>query len=182
MAHLVFRKTPAGAAELQSHQSSLPRPLRSLLIVVNGTTPARTLMNQAKALALPESALADLVRRGLIEPVIAIDPQIDPNDTGAFARPGGDPLQRTLMQLRSLDLARSYAAAYMRDFSGDGSDTFIELFAAAKTIQAFLAIVENCAQIIANVDGVEAAARFVRRVHRLLPPEPPKVKGGDARS
>lgn len=178
MAYLVFRKTPAGNAEIQSHGSSLPRPLCSLLIVVNGTTPARALMQHAQALSLPESALSDLVRRGLIEPIIAVESNLRANETGSFALPPHDPLQRTLTQLRSLELARSYAAAYMSDFAADGSDTFVTLFSGAKTVRDLLAIVENCAQIIAGVEGLESAARFVRRVQRLLPPEPAPFNAG----
>ncbi len=164
---IIFRKTKAGAAAIGDRVGSLPRALRTLLILVNGETPTEHLLEQAHALHQGESALIELLTRGLIEPNTGV--LIDAASTDSFAPSAMQPSGPVPEAMRSLALARAYAAAYMRDFTGDQSDTFATLFTHAENEGELLQLIENCAQVIADVDGIESAARFTRRTRALLP-------------
>lgn len=166
MTGIIFRKTKAGAAAIGDRVGSLPRGLRTLLIMVNGETPTESLIDQAHALHQGEAALIELLNLGLIEPNTGV--LIDPTTTESFA-PATNLAGPVPQAIRSLALARAYAAAYMRDFTGDQTDTFATLFTHAENEAELLQLIENCAQVIADVDGIESAARFTRRTRALLP-------------
>jgi len=167
MTGIIFRKTKAGVAAIGDRVGSLPRGLRTLLILVNGETPTELLLDQAHALHQGEAALIELLRLGLIEPNTGV--LIDPTTTENFAPAALQTSGPIPEAMRSLALARAYAAAYMRDFTGDQTDTFATLFTHAENESELLHLIENCAQVIADVDGVESAARFTRRTRALLP-------------
>ncbi len=169
MLGMMFRKTRTGTDAIARRDDSLPRALRSLLILVNGQTPTPVLCAHVHALGLEVDALHELVRLGCIEPVFSDHAGLGV-ETGAFATlpPGGSPRDYG-DQLRSLSIARAYATAYMRDFTHDDTDSFEQLFAQARSEGELLALVENCAQVIADVAGIEAAGRFTHRTFSLLP-------------
>ncbi|CAN5141133.1 hypothetical protein BH10PSE17_BH10PSE17_24660 [soil metagenome] len=166
MLGMMFRKTRAGVDAIGRRDDDLPRALRSLLILVNGQTPTPVLCNHVRALGLEVAAVHELVQRGYVEPVFSDRAQVGV-ETGSFAtladgRDYGD-------QLRSLAIARAYATAYMRDFTSDDTDSFEQLFRQANSESELLGLVENCAQVIADVAGIEAAGRFTHRTFSLLP-------------
>ncbi|CAN5155839.1 hypothetical protein BH09PSE6_BH09PSE6_32810 [soil metagenome] len=166
MLGMMFRKTRAGVDAIGRRNDDLPRPLRSLLILVNGMTPTPVLCNHVRALGLEVDAVHDLVQRGYVEPIFSDRAPIGV-ETGAFAtladsRDYGD-------HLRSLAIARAYVTSYMRDFTNDDTDSFEQLFRQAGNEAELLALVENCAQVIADVAGIEAAGRFTHRTCSLLP-------------
>jgi hypothetical protein len=168
MLGMMFRKTRAGVDAIGRRDEDLPRPLRSLLILVNGNTPTPSLCRNVLALGLAVDALHELVRRGYIEPVFSEGGSLGV-ETGAFATLSTAPARDFGDQLRSLAIARAYATAYMRDFTRDESDSFDQLFRQAANESELLALVENCAQVIADVAGIETAGRFTHRACSLLP-------------
>ncbi|HEU4621775.1 MAG TPA: hypothetical protein VFS42_06090 [Burkholderiaceae bacterium] len=157
MTHLCFNKTRAGVAEVDDRHSPLPQKLRALLGTITTRSKAETLLNQAKSLGLDASAIRELVRRGLLEPMF--------DETGPAHEPAN---ANACDELRCLDIARAYATAYMRDFAGDAGDAFRTLFAMVDTEADLLLLLNNCIQVIIAVEGAECAARFTRHVRQLV--------------
>lgn len=167
MSPLILRKTRSGMAEVDDRRSGLPRALRNLLILVNGRDDAATLIAQADSLRVGAEGVRELIKRGFVEPVI--EHRIDPAHDGDREAPRRDQSLRDIAPLRSVELAAAYAAVYMRDFARDASDTFSQLFSMVTDEAELLALIENCAQVMVAIEGVEAAASFAQRVRSLLP-------------
>ncbi len=62
----IFTKTPAGQAEVQHRTLGLPIRLRALLVMVDGTSNAASLIQRADTLGAGEQLLSELWTKGLI--------------------------------------------------------------------------------------------------------------------
>lgn len=63
----IFIKTEKGSDEIQNRKYRLSQTLRSLLIMINGSTSVGSFLDQATALGDVASLLADLEQRGFIK-------------------------------------------------------------------------------------------------------------------
>ena len=82
---MTYRKSPL-AAEVLQDTAALPRRLRSLLVMVDGTKDDATLLESARMIGLDDTCLADLAQRGLIERVPgAAPPPPPPSPAQQFA-------------------------------------------------------------------------------------------------
>jgi len=174
MDYLIFRSTRAGNVQASDIHSPLPRSLRTLLMMINGGIDASTLLQKIALLQLDEQAVAELARRGLIEPAF------EPNPAASIESPSAFFLrtQAATEQLRGVDVARAYAAGYMRDFAGDANEAFRTLFSTANNEADLRAVVERCTQVILAVEGEGSAAHFTHAVQRLLPAARPSHSTG----
>jgi hypothetical protein len=79
----VFRKTVAGSQEvIQRNTPDLPPRVRTLLVMVDGRTPADALLTRLSALQVNEAAFQMLVDRGLVEPASQPAPTPGAPDAG----------------------------------------------------------------------------------------------------
>lgn len=67
-----FQRTEAGRTEVKAHQVAMTRPARNLLMVIDGSCPAKDWVG--KVHGSTEADLALLVEHGLIAPVAAAPP------------------------------------------------------------------------------------------------------------
>ena len=65
-----FQRTEAGRAEVKAHAVQMSRPARNLLMVIDGSCPARDWVGRVNGST--EADLALLLERGLIAPVAAV--------------------------------------------------------------------------------------------------------------
>lgn len=63
---VLYAKTDLGKQCIQNHEADLPRRLRTMLILIDGTTALRELRKQAHRLGAPDDFIEELERRGYV--------------------------------------------------------------------------------------------------------------------
>lgn len=152
----VLRKTAKGGEELKSRSHGLAQKLRSLLIMVDGTSTAGSLIARFGGVPEVEAGLQTLVDQGFVEisggppgaPAVAA-----PAPPSAAATPPPQTRQQAMSALTRM----------LHDAIGPDADLLTGPLERAKSRAEFLAAVERCTETLEALAGKARAQAFTAR-------------------
>jgi len=142
----VLAKTAKGAEEVKSRAHGLPQKLRSLLIMIDGTSTARDLIAKFGGIPDVEAGLQGLVDQGFVE-IRGAPP----------ATPAASAPPQTRVQ------AMSALTRMLHDAIGPDADMLTGRLEKAKTRAEFVAAVERCTDTLEALAGKARAQAFGAR-------------------
>lgn len=145
----MLAKTPKGADEVKSRTQGLPQKLRTLLIMIDGTSTAGDLLARFGGLPEVETALDTLLAQGFIEA-----------RAGAAAA-AARPLPTTAQPARAETL--SDLTRYLLDNLGPDADLVTGALEQARGLADFNAAAERCAEMLGALRGQAKAQAFRER-------------------
>ena len=159
----VLAKTAKGAEELKSRSHGLAQKLRSLLIMIDGTSSAGDLIAKFGGIPDVEAGLQALADQGFVE--IRGGPQASPGAPAAAppapAAVPGAPAASAALQTRQQAL--SALTRMLHDAIGPDADVLTGRLEKAKTRAEFVAAVERCTDTLEALAGKARAQAFGAR-------------------
>lgn len=146
----VLAKTARGAEELKSRTHGLAQRLRSLLILVDGTSTAGNLLDKFGGIPEVEAGLQALVDQGFVEVKGAL-----PTPAAAPAAAAAPPQTR--------QQAMSALTRMLHDAIGPDADMLTGRLEKARTRAEFVAAVERCTETLEALAGKARAQAFDAR-------------------
>jgi hypothetical protein len=146
----VLAKTAKGAEELKSRSHGLAQKLRSLLIMIDGTSTAGDLIAKFGGIPDVEAGLQALADQGFVE--IRGGPQASPGAPAA-APPAPQTRQEAMSALTRM----------LHDAIGPDADVLTGRLEKAKTRAEFIAAVERCTDTLEALAGKARAQAFGAR-------------------
>lgn len=180
----VLAKTAKGLEEVKARTHALPQKLRSILIMVDGTSTAASLIAKFGGAAEIADALDGLMREGFLEvrsgavaPSAPPAPPASPASPGAPATPSArstqplpspavppvgatQPLPSPIVPQQSRKQALSALTRFLHDNLGPDADFVTGALEAARTPSDFMAAAERCAHTVAAARGAAKAQAF----------------------
>jgi hypothetical protein len=159
----VLAKTAKGAEEVKSRAHGLPQKLRSLLIMVDGTSTARDLIAKFGGIPDVEAGLQGLVDQGFVEirgaPPAA--PRAPASASPAPASPPATPPASAPPPTRVQ--AMSALTRMLHDAIGPDADMLTGRLEKAKTRAEFMTAIERCTDTLEALAGKARAQAFGAR-------------------
>lgn len=142
---VVFRKTPAGEAEIGTRALNLPVKLRSLLIAVDGKKSSDDLARSFSAFGDIPAMMTELEQKKCIERVPAPVVQV----------PQAAPVVQVLNEE-----ARKYMASYLYDALGPESDSLVRRIEKCRTNADLARMLDACRDALAAMGKKKTAEEF----------------------
>lgn len=156
----VYRKTTRGLDAIAKRDPSLAQKDRSLLIMIDGRRgPA-----ELQALGNAEEAIAALLARGFIEPVVPVRHTLDAGDVAVESTPPSQPAEDDLL---SFPAAQKLAVRRLNDLLGPAATELCLKVEQARTAQEFQAVLRRIEGALKLALGPQGAARLLREVGRV---------------
>jgi hypothetical protein len=156
----VYRKTQKGLEEL-ARRTVLGMRERTLLVMVDGKTPAAELLARAKQMPDPQGLLAKLVEGGFI---VAAAPPASAEPNAASAPPAA-----SVQPEVSLQETVRFARRYILDTLGPDGDILVEAIEKAKTLPQLRLALEKSRDALQLGAGKRKAEEFWGGVTLRLP-------------
>jgi len=152
----VLAKTAKGGEELKSRTHGLPQKLRSLLIMVDGSSTAGELVARLGGIPELEAALRTLVDQGFLEIRGQAVPAGGASTAAPLPAPAAQPPQTRQQALSAL-------TRMLHDAIGPDADLLTGPLERAKTRAEFVAAVERSTETLAALAGKARAETFGAR-------------------
>lgn len=168
MHHLVYQKTGKGLEEISSRAHSVPARMRSLLILIDGRSTAREIIEKARHISEAEAFLHALAHEGFITAA---------NDASMSSASSGTPVLHAVHarhdtpadSIRSkLDVLRHYVTEELVKLMGRGNVTIMTQLEQCDTLEQFLELMPHCHELLRHLIGPDSAKDFMRGVKAKL--------------
>jgi hypothetical protein len=162
----VLAKTAKGSDEVKSRAHGLAQKLRSLLIMVDGTSTAGDLLARFGGIPDVEAGLEALVAQGFVE--VRGGPPASPAASAAPATPAASarsavPAPAAAAAPQTRQQAMSALTRMLHDAIGPDADLLTGRLEKAKTRAEFIAAVERCTETLEALAGKTRAQAFGAR-------------------
>lgn len=154
----IYRKTQKGLAEMASRTYRLPARERSVLILVDGKSPAREIIDKAKHFGNAEAFFAALIDGGFIEPGAA--PAAASTPAASVPAQAIAPLPGRPDAERSLVAAKGYATSFLIKAVGPQADMMTGEIEACADRGQFLKVLEKYREVVRVAGGGRKAEEF----------------------
>lgn len=157
----IYHKTAKGLAEMASRAYKLPARERSVLILVDGKSTAREVIDKAKHFGDAEQFFEALIRDGFIEPLTA---------PAAPAPRATTPAAATATAVtKSLPEAKEFACRYLLKVLGPYADTMTGSIEACADRGQLLGTLEKYRDMLRDAAGSRKADEFWAGTMARLP-------------
>ncbi len=157
----IYAKTELGVRELKERHLKLPLPLRSLLIMIDGSRSVAEVLEKARALRLDEKALETLAIQGLIAPKFSA-PSAAANDAMEPQR-SEDEVERYLRAQRMLSDA-------INNHLGVRGYALMMRLQKATSLRELHDLLRDLATVLVKRIGIEGATPIVSEIERQIIP------------
>ena len=157
----VYAKTEKGRAFLNDKPASGTRTLRTVLILMDGRKPVRELLPAIQPLGWQLNEVQSLVAQGLLVPVTTAGDVVAASPPAAAA---------SRQSNRSLAAAKFYALDMLARMLGHGDADLRERARAVDSASTLMAWIDESAERVKQVAGLDRAESFRARTLELMPP------------
>lgn len=149
----ILVKSAKGEQEIATRINKLPIKLRSVLIMIDGTTSEETLIAKIAGMLDGKSIVSDLETQGFIERKAV------PKTVAQVTEAKAQPLNNN---------AKKFMIDYMYQVLGPEADTFVGRIEKCKTNSDLSGMIDSCRDTILGVGKQKRAAEFETKMKELM--------------
>lgn len=162
---VVYQKTAKGQNEVETRAYRLPARARAVLILVDGKTSAKKIVQALRHLPQAQGYLSDLIKEGFIAPLATAAPAGEGSrsrHTAPTPPPAGPPPV-------SLSSAKQFASHFLLDQLGPDAEAIALRIEACENMEQARPALEKAREVLRGVRGPSTAELFWQGVSERSP-------------